>query len=69
MAAGTKQIKEKITQIAEEFNNAEVKDSNFLKQKLVETIEFDFVNKVVTQKEEEKVEKVQKTKEEEIRDL
>lgn len=64
----TKQIKEKITQIAEEFNNADVKDSNFLKQKLVETIEFDFVNKVVTQKEEEKVEKVQKTKEEEIRD-
>lgn len=64
----TKQIKEKITQIAEEFNNAEVKDSNILKQKLVETIEFDFVNKVVTQKEEEKVEKVQKTKEEEIRD-
>ncbi len=64
----TKQIKEKITQIAEEFNNADVKDSNFLKQKLVDTIEFDFVNKVVTQKEEEKVEKVQKTKEEEIRD-
>ena len=64
----TKQIKEKITQIAEEFNNAEVKDSNVLKQKLVETIEIDFVNKVVTQKEEEKVEKVQKTKEEEIRD-
>lgn len=64
----TKQIKEKVKQIAEEFNNAEIKDSDVLKQKLIETIEFDFVNKIVTQKEEEKVEKVQQTKEEEIRD-
>lgn len=64
----TKQIEEKVKQIAEEFNNAEVKDSEALKQKLIDTIELDFVTNKVTQKEEEKVEKVQKTKEDEIRD-
>jgi len=64
----TKQIQEKIKQIAEEYNNAEIKDSKALKQKLIDTIELDFVTNKVTQKEDEKVEKVQKTKEEEIRD-
>jgi type II restriction enzyme len=64
----TKQIEEKVKQIAEEYNNAEVKDSEALKQKIIDTIEFDFVANKVTQKEEEKVEKVQKTKEDEIRD-
>jgi hypothetical protein len=39
-----------------------------LKQKLIDTIELDFVANKVTQKEDEKVEKVQKTKEDEIRD-
>ncbi|MDD4684182.1 MAG: Eco57I restriction-modification methylase domain-containing protein, partial [Bacteroidales bacterium] len=64
----TKQIEEKVKALAEEFNNAEVKDSEALKQKLIDTIELDFVTNKVTQKEEEKVEKVQKTKEDEIRD-
>lgn len=64
----TKQIEEKVKQIAEEYNNAEVKDSEALKQKLIDTIELDFVANKVTQKEDEKVEKVQKTKEEEIKD-
>lgn len=64
----TKQIQEKVKQIAEEYNNAEIKDSEAFKQKLIDTIELDFVTNKVTQKEEEKVEKVQKTKEEEIRD-
>lgn len=64
----TNQIKEKVKQIAEEFNNAEVKDSEALKQRLIDTIELDFVTNKVTQKEDEKVEKVQKTKEDEIRD-
>ena len=64
----TNQIKEKVKQIAEEFNNAEVKDSDALKQRLIDTIELDFVTNKVTQKEVEKVEKVQKTKEDEIRD-
>ncbi|MBL0191873.1 MAG: Eco57I restriction-modification methylase domain-containing protein [Saprospiraceae bacterium] len=64
----TKQIQEKVKQIAEEYNNAEIKDSEALKQKLIDTIELDFVTNKVTQKEDEKVEKVQKTKEEEIRD-
>ncbi len=64
----TKQIQEKVKLIAEEYNSAEIKDSLALKQKLIETIEVDFVNNTVTKKEEEKVEKVQKTKEDEIRD-
>ena len=64
----TNQIKEKVKALAEEFNNAEVKDSEALKQKLIDTIELDFVTNKVTQKEDEKVEKVQKTKEDEIRD-
>lgn len=64
----TKQIEEKVKQIAEEYNNADVKDSAALKQKIIDTIELDFVTNKVTQKEEEKVEKVQKTKEDEIRD-
>lgn len=64
----TKQIEEKVKALTEEFNNAEVKDSEALKQKLIDTIELDFVTNKVTQKEEEKVEKVQKTKEDEIRD-
>jgi hypothetical protein len=64
----TNQIKEKVKQIAEEFNNSEVKDGDALKQKLIETIELDFVENKVTQKEDLKIEKVQKTKEDEIRD-
>jgi hypothetical protein len=64
----TKQIQEKVKLIAEEYNSAEIKDSLALKQKLIETIEVDFVNNTVTKKEEEKVDKVQKTKEDEIRD-
>ena len=64
----TNQIKEKVKAFAEEFNNAEVKDSEALKQRLIDTIELDFVTNKVTQKEDEKVEKVQKTKEDEIRD-
>lgn len=64
----TKQLQEKVKLIAEEFNNAEVKDSNALKQKLIEVIEDDFVKNKVTEKEQEVVEKIQKTKEDEIRD-
>jgi superfamily II DNA or RNA helicase len=64
----TKQIQEKVKQIAEEYNNSEIKDSEALKQKLIDSIELDFVTNKVTQKEDEKVEKVQRTKEDEIRD-
>lgn len=64
----TKQIQERVKAIAVEYNNAEIKDSETLKQKLIQTIEVDFVNNNVTKKEEEKVDKVQKTKEDEIRD-
>lgn len=63
-----KELKEKIKIIAEEYNNAEIKDVLDLKQQLQDAIEKDFVQNKVTQKEEEAVEKVQKTKEEEVRD-
>ncbi|NLA25127.1 MAG: restriction endonuclease, partial [Bacteroidales bacterium] len=63
-----KQLTEKVKEIAEEYNSADIKDSAALKQKIVEAIEIDFVSNQVTQKEEEKVEKVQKTKEDEVRD-
>ena len=65
---GRKQIIEKVKIVAEEFNSSEIKDSAILKQKLIEILENDFVHNKVAQKEEEKVEKVQKTKEDEIRD-
>lgn len=65
---GRKQIIEKVKIVAEEFNNSEIKDSTILKQKLIDILENDFVHNKVVQKEEEKVEKVQKTKEDEIRD-
>ena len=65
---GRKQIIEKVKIVAEEFNSSEIKDSAILKQKLIDILENDFVNNKVTQKEEEKVEKVQKNKEDEIRD-
>jgi len=64
----TKQIQQKIQKVAEEYNNAEIKDSAALKQKLIETLEEDFVKNKVAEKEQDIVEKVQKTKEEEIKD-
>lgn len=64
----TKQLHEKVKLIAEEYNNSEIKDSSALKQKLIETLEDDFVKNKVNEKEQEVVEKVQKTKEDEIRD-
>jgi hypothetical protein len=64
----SKQIEEKVKLVAEEFNSAEIKDSIELKQKLIAILEEDFVRNKVTQKEEAVIEKVQKTKEDEIRD-
>ena len=64
----TKQIQEKVKIVAEEYNNSDNKDSAVLKQKLIDILEDDFVKNKVAQKEEEIVEKVQKTKEDEIRD-
>lgn len=63
----SKLITEKVKLLAQEFNNGEI-DSDTLKQKLIKTIEIDFVANKVTEKEEEIVAKVQKTKEDEIRD-
>lgn len=64
----TKQIQEKVKKVAEEYNNSDNKDGDVLKQKLIDILENDFVANKVAQKEEEIVEKVQKTKEDEIRD-
>lgn len=64
----TKQIQEKVKIVAEEYNNSEIKDSADLKQKLIDILEEDFVKNKVAEKEQEVVEKVQKTKEDEIRD-
>jgi superfamily II DNA or RNA helicase len=64
----TKQIQEKVKLVADEFNSAEIKDSVALKQKLIAILEEDFVRNKVAEKEEAAVAKVQKTKEDEIRD-
>ena len=64
----TKEIQEKVKIVAEEFNNSEVQDSAILKQKLIDILEEDFVKNKVEEKEEVVVEKVQKTKEDEVRD-
>jgi superfamily II DNA or RNA helicase len=64
----TQQIQEKVKLVAAEYNNSETKDSAVLKQKLIAILEEDFVKNKVEQKEQEVVEKVQKTKEDEIRD-
>src|SRR5690554_6690184 len=64
----TKKLQENIIEIAEEYNNTEIKDLKALKQKIIDAIELDFVQNKVEEKEEEIVKKVQKTKEEEIRD-
>ena len=64
----TKQIQEKVKLVAAEFNSSEIKDSAILKQKLIAILEDDFVKNKVAEKEEATVAKVQKTKEDEIRD-
>jgi hypothetical protein len=63
-----KQIQERVKVVAEEYVNSDIKDKAALVQKIIETIEVDFVKNKVEQKEEAVVEKVQKTKEDEIRD-
>lgn len=59
---------EKIKVVVAEYENAEVKDAEVLKQKLSNIIEHDFVQEKVEQKETATVENVQKTKEDEVRD-
>lgn len=63
-----KQAEEKIKVFAEEYNNLEKKNPTDLKDKIKNLLEIDLVVDKVTQKEEQAIEKVQKTKEEEIRD-
>lgn len=66
--ATAKQIQDKVKLVAEEFNNAEVKDSLLLKERLIALMEENLVKNKVAEKEEAVVAKVQKTKEDEIRD-
>lgn len=63
-----KQFQEKIKVVAEEYNNSDIKDSSLLKQNLINLLEEDVVKNKVIQKEEQIVEKIQKTKEDEVRD-
>lgn len=64
----TKQIQGKVKIVAEEYNNSDNKDREGLKQKLIDILENDFVKNKVAEKEQEVVGKVQKTKEDEIKD-
>lgn len=59
---------EKIKLAVAEYESSDVKDPESLKEALVSVIEHDFVQAKVEKKEEETVEKVQKTKEEEVRE-
>jgi hypothetical protein len=68
IADATKQIKEKVKIAAEEFNSSQIKDSIALKEKLIEILQDDFVKRKVVEKEKAVIEKVQKTKEEEVRE-
>lgn len=63
-----KDTEEKIKIVIAEYENADIKDIEMLKENLANIIEHDFVETKVEQKETEIVEKVQKTKEDEVRD-
>jgi superfamily II DNA or RNA helicase len=63
-----RQAQEKIKVFAEEYNKLETKNPTDLKEKIKNLLEIDLVTDKVTEKEEQIVEKVQKTKEDEIRD-
>ena len=59
---------QKVKTALEEYESADIKDTKKLKEDLNKILEDDLVQSVVTQKEDEQVEKVRKTQEEEIRD-
>jgi type II restriction enzyme len=63
-----KETEEKIKLVVAEYESSEIKDPDTLKENLVKVIEHDFVGEKVEQQEEKKVQEVQKTKEEEVRD-
>lgn len=63
-----KDTEEKIKLAVTEYENADLKDTGVLKESLAKIIEHDFVEAKVEQKETATVEKVQKTKEDEVRD-
>ncbi len=63
-----KETDEKVRLVVAEYESSEIKDTAKLKENLANVIENDLVIDRVEQKETEVVEKVQKTKEEEVRD-
>jgi len=63
-----KQIEEKVKLVVVEFENSDIKDVAALKERLAKVIEHDFVETAVEEKETESIEKVQKSKEDEVRD-
>ncbi|MFZ2560392.1 MAG: DEAD/DEAH box helicase family protein, partial [Candidatus Nanoperiomorbaceae bacterium] len=63
-----KDTTEKIRLAVDEYNSAEIKNPELLKQSLTNAIEHDFVQVKVEQQETEAVETIQKTKEDEIRE-
>jgi hypothetical protein len=63
-----KENEQKIKIAIAEYENADIKDATKLKVDLQQIVEQEFVAKKVQQKEEEGVKKLEKTKEEEIRD-
>ena len=63
-----KETDEKIKLVVAEYESSEIKDPDTLKENLAKVIENDFVGEKVEQQEEKKVQEVQKTKEEEVRD-
>ncbi len=63
-----KETEEKIKQTIAEYENAEIKDPQVLKENLKKVIERDFVFEKVGQQEAKNVEEVQKSKEDEVRD-
>lgn len=63
-----KEAEEKVRLVVAEYESSEIKDAALLKENLANVIENDLVIEKVEQRETETVEKVQKTKEEEVRD-
>jgi hypothetical protein len=62
------EVKEKIKLVVSEYQSSEIKDPEALKATLAKVIEQDFVEAKVEEHETKKVEQVQKSKEEEVRE-
>lgn len=68
MEDAKKEIEEKVKIIVADYENSDTKEPELLKEELAKLIEIDLVKATIEEKETEAVEKVQKTKEEEVRE-